>query len=259
MTTTTSDLRTSLESAVLTLTLDRPATLNSLTVELLDDLTRAAREAAGDDNVRCVVLTGTGRAFCSGAALGDDPRGVDVRAGLRAHYNPAALALHELDKPLIASIRGIAAGAGAALALAADLRIAADDARVAFLFRRIGFALDAGASYHLPRIVGSGRAAELALLGDDVGARDALAIGLVNRVVPGGELESVTRELAERLASGPFAQSQIKRQLRASAQNTLDQQLELEIETQGLASESDDCHEGITAFLERRRAQFAGR
>jgi 2-(1,2-epoxy-1,2-dihydrophenyl)acetyl-CoA isomerase len=259
MITDTSELRTALDHGVLTLTLDRPSSLNSLTPELLDDLTQAAIAAATDDEVRCVVLTGAGRAFCSGAALGADPREFDVRGALRGHYNPAARALHELDKPVIASIRGIAAGAGAALALACDLRIAADDARLAFLFRRVGLALDAGASYHLPRIVGAGRAAELALLGDDLSAQDALAIGLVNRVVPADELELATRELAERLATGPFALTLIKRQLRSALHNTLEEQLDLEIETQGLASESEDCAEGIGSFIERRRARFTGR
>jgi 2-(1,2-epoxy-1,2-dihydrophenyl)acetyl-CoA isomerase len=257
--TTTHDLLTELDSGVLTITLNRPDKLNSLTVELTDALTAAFAEASENDAVRAVVLTGSGRAFCAGAALGDDPAELDVRAALRDHYNPTALALFELDKPVVAAIRGIAGGAGAALALGCDLRIASDDAKLALLFCRIGVALDMGASYYLPRIVGAGRAAELALFGDDVRAQEALAIGLVNKVVPGERLEAAASEVAERLARGPFALIQTKRQLRTSFSNTLPDQLQLEYETQGLASDSQDMIEGINAFLERRDAHFTGR
>jgi len=259
MATQTSELDTALDDGILTLTLNRPSSLNSLTPQLLDELTYAAHAAASDGEVRCVVLTGAGRGFSAGAALTGDPREYDVRGALREHYNPAVRALHELDKPVIASIRGIAVGAGAGLALACDLRIASDDARLAFLFRRIGLALDAGVSYHLPRIVGAGRAAELALLGDDLSAQDALAIGLVNRVVPSDALDRATHELAERLATGPFSLRMIKRQLRPALTNPLDQQLDLEVQTQGLAAESEDCAEGVASFLERRPVHFAGR
>ncbi len=256
---TTDDLLTELDSGVLTITLNRPDKLNSLTVELTDALTSAFAEAAANDAVRAIVLTGSGRAFCSGAALGADPAELDVRAALRDHYNPTALALYAIDKPVVAAVRGIAGGAGAALALGCDLRIASEDATIALLFCRIGVALDMGASYYLPRIVGAGRAAELGLLGDSVGADDALAIGLVNRVVPGDQLQTAARELAERLARGPFALTQTKRQLRASLDNSMAAQLELEYETQGLASDSQDMIEGINAFLERRDARFSGR
>jgi 2-(1,2-epoxy-1,2-dihydrophenyl)acetyl-CoA isomerase len=145
------------------------------------------------------------------------------------------------------------------LTLACDVRIAADDAKIAILFRRIGAATDMGASYFLPRIVGAGRAAELALLGDDISATDALAMGLFNRIVPAAELDAATRELATRLATGPSSQTQIKRQLRASLHNTFAEQLDLEYETQGTASDSEDMIEGISAFLERRPTRFSGR
>jgi 2-(1,2-epoxy-1,2-dihydrophenyl)acetyl-CoA isomerase len=175
------------------------------------------------------------------------------------HYNPAALALYELDKPVVASIHGIAAGAGAALALGCDLRVAAESAPLAILFRRVGFALDAGASFHLQRLVGGSLAAELALLGEDISASRALAIGLVNYVVPDAELTDATRNLARRLADGPYAQGQIKRQLRAAAIHDLGDQLAFEADVQGAVSKSHDCVEGVQAFLQRRTPQFTGR
>jgi 2-(1,2-epoxy-1,2-dihydrophenyl)acetyl-CoA isomerase len=153
----------------------------------------------------------------------------------------------------------MAAGAGAGLAMACDLRVAAESARIAILFRRVGLALDGGASFHLPRIVGAGRAAELALLGDDLDARRALEIGLVNLVVPDGALEPATQALAGRLASGPASQTQIKRQLRESLERDIEGQLALEAEAQGLASRSRDFREGVAAFLDRRAPRFTGR
>jgi 2-(1,2-epoxy-1,2-dihydrophenyl)acetyl-CoA isomerase len=248
-----------LSDGILTLTLNRPATLNSITPELALSLADAARDAAEDPGVRCVVLTGAGGAFSSGGAIPGDAESLDIGRLVRDTYNHAAQALYDLDKPVIASIPGIAAGAGASLALACDLRIAAVSARIAVLFRRIGAVLDVGASFHLPRIVGAGRAAELALLGDDVTAERALELGLVNAIAPDEELRGATRALATRLATGPFAQSLIKHQLRASLGNDLATQLALEAETQGISSRSHDGIEGVTAFLERRPARFTGR
>ena len=253
------ELPSDLTDGVLTLAFDRPETLNSITPRIASELADALDRAGEDPAVRCVVLTGAGGTFSSGGAIAGDPRELDIRQVLIDSYNRAAQALYDLDTPTVASIAGVCAGAGASLALACDLRIAAQSSRIAILFRRIGGALDAGASFHLPRIVGAGRAAELALLGDDVPAGRALEIGLVNAVVADDELPAATAVLARRLATGPFAQRLIKRQLRASLGSGLAAQLSLEAETQGVAARSHDCAEGVAAFLERRPAHFTGR
>ncbi len=201
--TTETELIAERESGILTLTFNRPRTLNSLTPAVLDSLRSAVEEAAADDEVRCVVLTGTGRAFGSGASLQQDGGAFDPERVLTQHYNPAILAMQKLEKPLLASINGPAMGASASLALACDFRIMADTARMALLFTRIGLAPDAGASYILPRLIGVTRALEMMMLGDDVGAEQALEWGLVNRVVPAADLEAETRAFAERLAALP--------------------------------------------------------
>ncbi len=252
------DLVAERSDGVLTLTLNRPKTLNSLSPELMDALTAALDEARDDDAVRCVVLTGTGRAFSSGAELGADPDDLDVRGLLRRHYGPTIRAITTLDKPVVASLRGMAAGAGASLALACDFRIAADDARLALLFVRIGLVPDAGASYFLTRMIGTARAAELMMLGDPVEADELLRLGLVNRVVPGDALAAETTALATRLARGPGSIGLIKQLVRTAAVSTLDEQFEHEVEAQGVAGDSLDFREGVRAFVEKRPTAFTG-
>lgn len=249
------------DGGVLTLTLNRPAVLNAITDELLDVLTSALNSAASDDSIRAVVLTGAGRAFCSGQDLKvrTSEGSIDVSKHLREHYVPALQAMRGLEKPVIAAVNGVAAGAGFSLALAADLRIAAASATFVQAFVRIGLIPDAGSTYFLPRLVGPARAAELGMLGESVDAERAYAIGLVNRVVPDDQLAEAVAELAARLARGPRSVGLIKRALNRSLSNDLDSQLRVEEELQGEATTTSDFVEGVTAFLQKRAAEFTGK
>lgn len=251
------------DSGVLTLTLNRPHRLNALTPELLDALTEAVRGAAEDDAVRAIVITGSGRAFCSGqdlrSAAEEGAAGFDVRTALREHYAPLIRGLRALPKPVVAAINGPAAGAGFSLALAADLRVAAESATFVQAFVRIGLIPDAGSTYQLPRIVGPARAAELMMLGETVDARRALDIGLVNRVVPDAELTRTVKDLAGKLAEGPRSLAFIKEALALSAGNDFEAQLQVEERLQEAATGTSDFFEGIGAFLEKRQPRFTGR
>ena len=258
-TSTETDLLTEAAGGVLTLTLNRPDTLNSLTAGVLDGIRAGVERTAEDPEIRCLVLTGAGRAFSSGASLRDFGDTFDPETLLNEHYNPAILAMQKLEKPILASINGIAAGAGAAITLACDFRIMADDARMALLFTRIGLVPDAGASYFLPRLVGVARATEMMMLGDDVPAAAALEWGLANKVVPAADLATETRAFAARLASLPRSSGMVKRQLRKTMTLSLPEQLRLEARMQDEAGTTEDFQEGVTAFMEKRPARFAGR
>lgn len=253
------------DGRVLTLTLNRPERLNAITAELLDELVRHLRAAADDDEVRAIILTGAGRAFCSGLDLKDAALkgaaagGLDVRRELRDYYHPVIQALRSVPKPVIAAINGPAAGAGFSLSLACDMRVAAESATFVMAFVRIGLIPDAGSTYFLPRLVGPARAAELMMLGDPVSPERALEIGLVSRVVPDTELLAAARQIAARLAAGPRSVAFIKEALAASATNDLAGQLEVEERLQEAASQTADFFEGVGAFLEKRQPGFTGR
>lgn len=258
----TPPLLSALEGPVLVLTLNRPQALNSLTAEMLLALGRALGEDAAEPAVRAVVITGAGRAFCAGQDLrsADLERGShDARSHLRSHYLPVIEAMGAVEKPVIAAINGVAAGAGLSLALAADLRLAAETATLIQAFVRVGLVPDAGATYFLPRLVGLGRALELSMLGDPLPAAEAARIGLVNRVVPADQLMAATRELALRLADGPRSVGLIKRLLRQSLENDLHTQFGREADAQAEAMVTEDFHEGMDAFLEKRSPRFRGR
>ena len=259
-TTSDTELLAERDEGVLTLTLNRTASLNSLTPGVLDGIREQVEGAADDDDVRCIVLAGAGRAFSSGAALkGTSVEEFDPEPMLLEHYNPAILAMQKLEKPLLASINGIAAGAGASLTLACDLRIWAHDARMALLFTRIGLVPDAGATYILPRLIGVARATEMMMLGDDVHADQALQWGLANRVVPADELAAETRAFAERLASLPRSAGMVKRLLRKTMTLSLPEQLKFEARMQDEAGKTADFVEGIAAFTEKRPSSFSGK
>lgn len=254
-------LRWELESGVATITLDRPAALNSLEATLKADLLGALREAGRDPAVRVVVLTGAGRAFCAGQDLKErlapNPTPLDVE--VRERFNPLVRAIVALDKPVIASINGVAAGAGASLAFACDLRIAAATATFVLAFGRIGLIPDSGATWLLPRLVGLGRASELMLLPDPLPAAEALRIGLVNRVVPGDELAGEAARLAAALAtSAPRALALTKRAIRHSLESGFDAALDYEASLQGMAGRTGDHAEGLAAFVEKREPKFSG-
>jgi 2-(1,2-epoxy-1,2-dihydrophenyl)acetyl-CoA isomerase len=248
-------------SGVATITLNRPDALNSLTVPMKVELLEAFRTVERDGAARAVVLTGAGRAFCAGQDLRErlQPDAAPLGVELRERYNPIIRAMRSLPKPIVGAINGVAAGAGASLAMACDLRIAADRASFALAFGRVGLVPDSGATWFLPRLVGEARAAEIALLGDPVSAEDALRIGLVGRVVATEQLTTEARSVAERLAAGaPQAIALTKRALNATWDRSLDDALELEAELQDTAGRTKDHAEGMAAFLEKRPPRFSG-
>lgn len=248
------------DGGVLTLTLNRPGRLNALTGELLDTLAADLHAAAGDGGVRAVVLTGAGRAFCSGQDLkaAAEMGTLDVRRELAQHYTPVIRAMRELPTPIIAAVNGPAAGAGLSLALAADLRIAGEAASFSMAFVRIGLIPDAGSTYFLPRLIGPARAAEMMMLGQPVDAAGALQIGLVNRIVADRDLMTVAHDMAARLAAGPRSIGFIKEALALSADNDLDSQLGVEERLQEAAASTQDFYEGVGAFLQKRKPDFTG-
>jgi 2-(1,2-epoxy-1,2-dihydrophenyl)acetyl-CoA isomerase len=211
--------------------------------------------------VRAVVLTGAGRAFCAGQDLRErqaaDAAPLEVE--LRERYNPIIRAMVGMGQPIVAAVNGVAAGAGASLALAADLRIAAESASFVLAFGRVGLAPDCGATWFLPRLVGTARAAELALLNEPLDAEEALRWGLVSRVVPDERLLQDAHAVAERLAAGaPIANALTKRALRRSLEADLDDALDYEASLQGIAGRTADHAEGLAAFLEKRPPRFRG-
>ena len=255
------DLRVETADAVATITLDRPDALNALTVPLKEALLAAFRDLASDDGVRAVVLTGAGRAFCAGQDLRErlEPDALPLADEIRARYNPLIRAMRALPKPIVAAVNGVAAGAGASLALAADIRIAAEDATFLLAFGRVGLIPDSGATWLLPRLVGAAKAAELALTTDPLTAADAERLGLVARVVPSAELLPTAHALAARLAAAaPVALALTKEALERSWTASLDEHLELEADLQGRAGATADHAEGIAAFIERRPPVFRG-
>jgi 2-(1,2-epoxy-1,2-dihydrophenyl)acetyl-CoA isomerase len=251
--------------AVLTIELNRPDSLNAWDRAFGEELLAAVREAAGDPEVRAVVITGAGRAFSSGADLraGFDPtpEGVpDVRTALTERYHPIITGVRTMPKPVVAAVNGPAVGIGCSLALACDLVLAAESAYFLLAFVNIGLVPDGGSSVLVPERVGVAHAAEMAMLGERIPARQALEWGLVNRVVPDAELAGAVGALADRLAAGPtrsYAGS--KRQLNAWRFARMEQQLELEADIQQEMAASGDFQEGVQAFLERRPPRFEGR
>jgi 2-(1,2-epoxy-1,2-dihydrophenyl)acetyl-CoA isomerase len=211
--------------------------------------------------VRSVVLTGAGRAFCAGQDLRErlEPGAAPLAVELRERYNPIIRQMRALDQPIVGAINGVAAGAGASLAFACDIRVAAENASFLLAFGRIGLVPDSGATWLLPRLVGPAKAAELALLGDSFSAADAERFGLVARVVPADSLAEAARDVATRLAAlAPRALSLTKRALQRSWSVDLDEALEDEAFRQGIAGATADHAEGLAAFLEKRSPRFTG-
>jgi 2-(1,2-epoxy-1,2-dihydrophenyl)acetyl-CoA isomerase len=242
--------------------INRPERLNAFAGDMRDRLDAALAELDQDPSVRCVAIIGIGRAFSTGgdvqslAALTEkqDAAGFEalVRTGMRVVKR-----IHGMDKPVIAAVNGAAAGAGAALALACDIRIASQNASFGLTFTRIGLHPDWGAAYFLPRLIGSALAAELIFTGGMINARRAERLGLFNDVVPANELEAAVRGLAGQIAGGPPAViADAKRTLRRSLAADLDEILEMEAQAQVRAFGSRDCAEGVRAFLEKRAPRF---
>ncbi len=252
------------EDGVITLTMNRPEVLNAFNDLMLHELTEAAEAAANDEAIRCVVLTGAGRAFGAGQDLSNFAAGhasgerIAVSEHL-THYHRLVRVLREMPKPVIAAIHGAAAGISCNIALACDLRIAADNARLIQAFARIGLVPDGGGGYFLPRLVGLGKALELAMLADEVSGAEAERIGLVNKCVPLAEFEATTMALARRLAKGPTrSYGLIKEMMYTALDCDLPSALTLEGKMQDRAIATADHREGVAAFMQKRSPKFTG-
>ena len=248
---------------IATILLNRPERLNAITFEVYRELTDYFGALGDERNVRVVVITGAGRAFCSGGDVRDiigALQGSDAE-GLMDFTRLTCELIHNmraLPKPIIASINGTTAGAGACIALASDIRIAAEEAKIAFIFVKVGLAgTDMGATYLLPRVVGLAKATELLMTGDFISAQEAERIGLYNRVVPRDQLETVTREFAEKLARGPaLGLAKTKEMLNREMHMGFEAGLEAEAVTQALCMQTPDFEEAHAAFIEKREAKF---
>jgi 2-(1,2-epoxy-1,2-dihydrophenyl)acetyl-CoA isomerase len=252
------------DGAVATITLNRPQARNALTRDMKESLLAAVSRAAGDPAVRAVIITGAGGAFCAGQDLRE--HGDVLAAGeqaidtVRRHYNPIVTTIMTMPKPVIAAMHGSAAGAGAALALACDLRIAGHGASLLMAFARVGLGPDSGSSWTLQRLAGTARAAELLILAEPVTAGQALAAGLVTQVVDDGKVTAAARELAGRLAAGPTAAyGAIKAALAFSATHDLAESLENEAQLQEALGRTTDHQAATAAFLRKERPVFEGR
>jgi 2-(1,2-epoxy-1,2-dihydrophenyl)acetyl-CoA isomerase len=253
-------LLTETDASVVTITLNRPDALNALNSTMRRELLAAFKAARRDDGIRAVVLTGAGRGFCSGADLRGGSGERQFRHVLTSEYNPLIEAMRALPKPVVASVNGVAAGAGVSLAFAADLVVAADDARLIPAFGRIGLVPDSGLTRTLVRAMGRHRALEILLGERQLGADDAHAAGLVAAVVPADRLAGTTRELAQRLAAGPTRGIALtKRLVNAAEDASLIDGLAAEAALQELAGRTEDHAEGVAAFGEKRDPAFRGR
>jgi 2-(1,2-epoxy-1,2-dihydrophenyl)acetyl-CoA isomerase len=256
-----------LESGVLTLVLNRPQRLNAMNNALIEAMNQELARARDDADIRAVLLTGTGRGFCAGADLAGGgtvdaaaSAPPDLGANMDRIFNPMIRAMRELPKPIVGAINGVAAGGGANLALACDILIAARSARFDQAFVRISLMPDLGGTYFLPKTVGDARARGLAMLGSSVPAEEAERMGMTWQTVDDDKLMEEATKLARRLASGPtLSYAAIKQAISAAATNTLDQQLDLERDSQRALGRSADNREGVAAFLAKRPAQFTGR
>lgn len=246
----------------LTLMLNRPEVYNAFHDAMSQEFMGALKNAGSDPGIRVLVLTGAGKAFCSGQDLKADPGASkrDYRASLQQRYNPMIRAIRNLPKPVICQLNGVAAGAGCSLALACDLVIASETAYLLEAFIHIGLVPDSGATWFFPRTIGYHRAFELAAKGNRLGAREAQQLGLVNRVVPGEELQEAIEQEVAYFAQAPTQTiALIKKMLNRGIAESLEATLDYEALCQEIASGSQDHQEGLKAFLEKRKAEFQGK
>lgn len=247
---------------IATITLNRPSSLNAFNDKMIGETTSAFKQSGRDNSVRCVVITGNGRAFSSGQDLKDvQSREANFSIGkhIRQGYNKLIAQMVAVEKPVIAAVNGVAAGAGCGVALAADLRIASDQASFIQAFSRVGLVPDSGSTWTLPRLIGYARAYQMAITGERITAAKALDWGLVNDVVPHDQLQDVVAAWASTLATGPtLAFGLTKRAMHKSATTGLIEALEYESMLQEVAGRSHDSREGIQAFVDKRDAHFTG-
>lgn len=242
------------------ITLNRPDKLNAFTEQMNKEIQRALKDATNNQEVRAIVITGAGRAFCSGEDLSGVSEEMDHGDVLRKRYNPMLMQLEQCEKPVIAAVNGVAAGAGMSLALACDFRLASEKASFVEAFIHVGLVPDAGNLYVLPRLIGHAKAMELAVLGEKVTATDAKDLGFVTKVLPVDSFLDEVSAFAERLANMPTkAIGLIKRNLKASWHTSFEGFLELDAQAQRIAGLTEDHKEGVTAFIEKRKPVFKGK
>lgn len=249
-----------IRNGVAVITLNRPELMNALNTQMRAELTHAVKAAEKD--ARVLIMTGAGKSFCSGQDLGDAGSGgaLDLERTLRDEYVPMLKAIFDCRIPTIAAVNGPAAGAGANLALAADVVIASEDAYFVQAFTRIGLIPDAGGTYWLPRQMGAAKAMGAALFGDKISAQDAADWGMIYETAPAATFLEHVQGRAAQLAQGPtVAYRQLKKAIRGSFENSLDEQLTLEAKLQGRCGQTRDFQEGVMAFLEKRPARYEGR
>ena len=248
--------------AVGKITLNRPEKYNSFIREMALSFQNTLANCESDDSIRCILITGAGKAFCAGQDLKEaiDPQGPEIEQIVREHYNPIIKRIREIEKPVIAAVNGVAAGAGANLALACDIVTATQSAKFIQAFSKIGLIPDSGGTYFLPRLIGLPKATAFMMTGEPVSSEKAEALGMIYAVYEDAEFESKTLELARSIAAMPTkGLGYTKRLLNQSFNNSLEDQLDLEAATQSLSAHADDHKEGIQAFLEKRTPKFTGK
>jgi 2-(1,2-epoxy-1,2-dihydrophenyl)acetyl-CoA isomerase len=246
---------------VTTIRLNRPDRYNSFNREMAIGLQQLLDQCA-ENGTRCLVITGEGKAFCAGQDLNEvtDPNGPALQRIVAEHYNPIITRLRDLELPIIAAVNGAAAGAGANIALACDIVIAKESSYFLQAFSHIGLIPDSGGTYHLPRLIGFQRASALMMLGEKVPAKDAEAMGMIYKAVPDADWDEYVVKLSQRLAAMPTRGLALtKRALNATFENNLADQLDMEEKIQTTAGKTADYHEGVSAFLEKRKANFTGK
>ncbi|HRG51993.1 MAG TPA: 2-(1,2-epoxy-1,2-dihydrophenyl)acetyl-CoA isomerase PaaG [Bacteroidia bacterium] len=256
-----STIKTEQLGGVLKITLNRPDKFNSFNREMALSLQQALDKSAEDKNIRCIYITGEGKAFCAGQDLSEamNDNGPGIERIVREHYNPIIEKIRALEKPVVCAVNGVAAGAGANIALACDVVIAGNSVAFIQAFSKIGLIPDSGGTYFLPRLVGFGKASALMMLGDKVTASDAERMGMIYKVAADEKLQEEALAIAKTLSELPtIAIGLTKRLLNQSMFNPLDKQLEYEADTQVHAAQSKDYTEGVKAFLEKRKAVFSG-
>ena len=257
----TSTLIHTREGDVTTIRLNRPERYNSFNREMALGLQQLLDQCA-TDGTRCLVLTGEGKAFCAGQDLNEvtDPNGPPLQSIVAEHYNPIITRLRDLEIPIIAAVNGAAAGAGANIALACDIVIAKESTYFLQAFSHIGLIPDSGGTYHLPRLIGFQRASALMMLGEKVAAKDAESMGMIYKAIPDADWDEYVLKLSQRLAGMPTRGLALtKRALNATFENNLADQLDMEEKIQTTAGKTADYHEGVSAFLEKRKPNFTGK